>query len=207
MVDRERIADEDSGDGIPLFALNEFDRWVAWRNEQRNGKVTKVPYSPRTGRRAKADDPTTWATRAEAEAAVPRLVNGAGGGIGFELGVLGEDLAIGGIDLDTCRAPDGTLTDWAAEVVERFRSYAEVSPSGTGVKLFFTFDASTLAALRSAMGKKPREGSGRKWARGKGDHLPSIELYSETGTSRSPSSRCPAVQMSCATSRPMCSPG
>ena len=31
--------------------------------------------------------------------------------------------------------------------------------------------------LRSAMGKKPGEGSGRKWARGKGDHVPSIELY------------------------------
>ena len=150
---------------------------MTWRNEQRNGKVTKVPYSPRTGRRAKADDPTTWATRAEAEAAVPRLVNGAGGGIGLELGVVGEDLAIGGIDLDTCRAPDGTLADWAGEVVERFGSYAEVSPSGTGVKLFFTFDASTLATLRSAMGKKPGEGSGRKWARGKGDHVPSIELY------------------------------
>ena len=37
--------------------------------------------------------------------------------------------------------------------------------------------ASKLAALRIAMGKKPGEGSGRKWARGKGDHVPSIELY------------------------------
>jgi predicted P-loop ATPase len=177
LTEREHIGDGDPGDGLSLSALNDLVRWVTWRNEQRNGKVTKVPYSPRTGHRAKADDPTTWATRAEAEAAVPHLVNGAGGGIGLELGVFDESLAIGGIDLDTCRAPDGTLEPWAAEVVERFGSYAEVSPSGTGVKLFFTFDASTLAALRSAMGKKPGEGSGRKWARGKGDHVPSIELY------------------------------
>ena len=42
-------------------------RWVAWRNEPRAGspeKVTKVPYSPR-GRKAKADDPATWGTRAQ----------------------------------------------------------------------------------------------------------------------------------------------
>jgi hypothetical protein len=100
-----------------------------------------------------------------------------GGGIGFELGVVEEGLAIGGIDLDTCRAPDGTVADWAVEVVQQFGSYTEVSPSGTGVKVFFAFDPSALAALRSAMGKKPGEGSGRKWARGKGEHAPSIELY------------------------------
>jgi primase-polymerase (primpol)-like protein len=41
--------------------------WVAWRAERRNGKRTKVPYDPRTGRRASADDPAAWATRREAE--------------------------------------------------------------------------------------------------------------------------------------------
>jgi predicted P-loop ATPase len=43
--------------------------------------------------------------------------------------------------------------------------------------VFFTYPAEELASLRSIMGKKPGEGSGRKWARGKGDHVPSIELY------------------------------
>jgi len=41
-------------------------RWVAWRTELRGGKPTKVPYAP-LGGRAKADDPSTWGTRAEAE--------------------------------------------------------------------------------------------------------------------------------------------
>ena len=108
---------------------------------------------------------------------MPRLVNGTGGGIGLQLGVLGDGRAIGGIDLDTCRAADGTLEPWAAEVVARIGSYTEVSPSGTGAKVFFTFSAAELASLRAIMGKKPGEGSGRKWARGKGDHVPSIELY------------------------------
>ncbi len=150
---------------------------MTWRNELRNGKPTKVPYSPRNDRKAKADDPTTWGTRAEAEAAVSRLVNGSGGGIGLQLGLLGDGRAIGGIDLDTCRAADGTLAPWAAEVVARIDSYTEFSPSGTGAKVFFLFSAAELASLRAIMGKKPGEGSGRKWARGKGDHVPSIELY------------------------------
>ncbi len=108
---------------------------------------------------------------------MPRLVNGSGGGIGLQLGVLGDGRAIGGIDLDTCREADGTLEPWAAEVVARIASYTEISPSGTGAKVFFTFAAAELVSLRAVMGKKPGEGSGRKWARGKGDHVPSIELY------------------------------
>lgn len=177
MVEQRSTEESDAGTGLALTTLAEHVRWVTWRNELRNGKPTKVPYSPRNDRKAKADDPTTWGTRAEAEAAVPRLVNGTGGGIGIQLGVLGDGRAIGGIDLDTCRAADGTLARWAAEVVARIGSYTEISPSGTGAKVFFTFAATELASLRTVMGKKPGEGSGRKWARGKGDHVPSIELY------------------------------
>ena len=177
LVEQRPTDKDEAGTGLPLIALAEQVRWVTWRNESRNGKPTKVPYSPRTDRRAKADDPATWGTRVEAEAAVPRLVNGAGGGIGLQLGVLGDGRAIGGVDLDTCLAADGTLEPWAAEVVARIASYTEISPSGTGAKVFFTFLTSELISLREIMGKKPGEGSGRKWARGKGDHVPSIELY------------------------------
>ncbi|WP_157605106.1 AAA family ATPase [Schlesneria paludicola] len=42
-----------------------------------------------------------------------------------------------GIDLDDCREPvSGDLAGWAQDIVECFKTYAEVSPSGTGVKLF-----------------------------------------------------------------------
>jgi len=177
LAEQRTIEEGDAGAGLALTTLAEHVRWVTWRSELRNGKPTKVPYSPRNDSKAKADDPTTWGTRAEAEAAVPRLVNGSGGGIGLQLGVLGDGRAIGGIDLDTCRAADGTLEPWAAEVVARIGSYTEISPSGTGAKVFFIFSAAELASLRAIMGKKPGEGSGRKWARGKGDHVPSIELY------------------------------
>ncbi len=157
-----------------LSALSSLPRWVAWQTEDRGGKLTKVPYSPQ-GQRAKADDPDTWGTRTQAEARAARLpCPFGGGGVGIELGDhLG--LALGGIDLDTCRdTASGRLDAWAAEVVARFGSYTEVSPSGTGVKVFFAFDGAMLVALRQAMGTD----HGRQFKRhGGGDHPPAIELY------------------------------
>lgn len=42
-----------------------------------------------------------------------------------------------GIDLDGCRDPEtGAIEDWARDIVTTVGSYAEVSPSGTGVKIF-----------------------------------------------------------------------
>src|SRR4051812_31982196 len=136
-------------------AFDEFanlPRWVDWRNEDRNGRATKVPYSPHGGP-AKADDPRTWGTRSEAEARAHKLVNGqGGGGIGIELGDLGDGTSLGGIDLDTCCDEDGTFEPWALDVIERFGSYTEISPSGTGAKVFFQYRTDDLPEIRAAMG-------------------------------------------------------
>jgi hypothetical protein len=95
------------------------------------------------------------------------------------LGIGCDGLALGGVDLDACRDPaSGALAPWAEEVPARLATYAEVSPSGTGAKLFFAFDPSALPALRAAMGAAPGEAkNGRKWARSGADHGPAIELY------------------------------
>jgi putative DNA primase/helicase len=116
--------------------LAEEPRWVAWRNEDRGGKATKVPHDPKGGR-AKADDPTTWGTRAEAEARAAEIVEEQGGGIGIELGDLGGDTYLGGIDLDSCLSDEAVLAEWAAPILEVVQSYTEVSPSGHGLKAFF----------------------------------------------------------------------
>ena len=64
---------------------------VAWQTEDRpGGKPTKVPYAP-DGRKAMADKPRTWGSRAEAQARAARLARPYGdGGVGFELGDLGD---------------------------------------------------------------------------------------------------------------------
>ncbi|MFC7552650.1 hypothetical protein ACFQU7_10865 [Pseudoroseomonas wenyumeiae] len=149
---------------------------MAWQTEGRGeqGKPTKVPYSP-LGAKAHADKPATWGTRDAAEIRAEALPRPFGaGGVGIELGDH-DGLAIGGIDLDTCRhAETGTLAPWASEVVERFASYTEVSPSGTGVKVFFLFDGAALPEIRACMGSE----HGRQFKRkGGGDHPPAIEIY------------------------------
>ena len=45
-------------------------QWICWRLEpdSKSEKPRKVPYDPKTGRKASSTNPQTWATLAEAEA-------------------------------------------------------------------------------------------------------------------------------------------
>ncbi len=131
---------------VTLADLASLPRWVAWQTEQSNGrkKPTKVPYSPRSGK-AHADKPATWGSRAAAAAKAADLPCPLGiGGVGIELGDLGDGRVLAGVDLDTCRDDAGAFAPWALEVVDRFASYTEVSPSGTGAKVFFLLDPAGL---------------------------------------------------------------
>lgn len=142
-------------------ALEAARQWVAWREDDRSGKPAKVPYSS-PQRMARSDDPATWLTRPQAEAvAVDLLAAGRKGGVGLVLGGEG-DLRFGGIDLDSCLGLLGDLEPWAAAVLDRFPSYAEISPSGTGVKVFFRYAAEDLEPLRAIMGTR----WGKAWSRG-----------------------------------------
>ncbi len=113
--------------------LHHLDQWVMWRSEpaaKPGGKRRKVLYTPGTDRKASSTDPATWRPFIDATAAVER---GEAAGLGF---VFGDDDPYFGIDLDGCRDIDtGALEPWAAEIVARFNTYAEPSPSGTGVHL------------------------------------------------------------------------
>ena len=91
---------------IPLVALPPMPRWVAWQAETRKAgrPPTKVPYSPRGGGKAQADNPATWGDRQAAEKRAVVLPKPLGlGGVGIQLGDLGNGRALGGVDLDTCR--------------------------------------------------------------------------------------------------------
>ena len=118
--------------GIPL-ALQALDRWVLWRNVQRtgpNGKKswTKVPFTG-TGAHASSTNQATWCSYADAFDA---YLLGDYDGFGIVLGG-----TLHGIDLDDCRDPDtGDLSELAQETLDKVEGYAEVSPSGTGIKIF-----------------------------------------------------------------------
>jgi hypothetical protein len=164
----------------PFDELAGVPRWVAWRNEPRGtkGKPTKVPYSPHRGR-ARANDPKTWGTRAAAETMAKLLVNGLGGGVGFELGDLGHDHHVAGLDLDSCLDEEGRLAEWAAAILDAAPSYAEISPSGTGIKIFFYVESSEVRPFLDRIGVEAGKWGTRRGVPGHDgrDHGPAIEIY------------------------------
>ena len=119
-------------DNIPQD-LRALDRWVLWKNVQRskpNGEKVwaKMPLSAKGGA-GSSTDAATWVSFG---AAVDEYLLGDYDGIGIVLGG-----TLHGIDLDDCRDPvTGSLSELAQETLDRVEGYAEVSPSGTGLKIF-----------------------------------------------------------------------
>ena len=110
--------------------LKTADQFVCWREEERDGDITKVPYSAHGGR-ASSTNPDTWAPF---DNAVEYAEQNDMAGVGF---VFTEDDPYIGIDLDKCRKPEsGEIEPWAQKIVSALDSYTEVSPSGTGLHIF-----------------------------------------------------------------------
>src|SRR5690348_15590962 len=87
-------------EAVPLV-LRELRQWVCWRFERRKnkpgeGRWTKVPINPGTGRRASTTDPATWSTFATA-LSFYRAHRVNVDGIGF---VFAADDPFFGVDLD-----------------------------------------------------------------------------------------------------------
>lgn len=124
--------DEGNVDKHVPACLQERRQWVCWKYVVRNGRQTKVPIEAATGGFADSTDPATWTDLDTALAACRKF--GALQGVGFVF-TGGDDFC--GIDLDDCiDASTGEMKPWGRRIVEAFDSYAEVSPSGHGVKIF-----------------------------------------------------------------------
>jgi hypothetical protein len=149
-----------------LNHLAEQPRWVGWRWETVKGRRTKPPRTVLGGRangHALNNDPTTWATLAEANAA---LAADGLDGVGLQLLDL-EGFAA--VDLDDVRDPEtGSLLPWAADLIAKSGSYAELTPSGNGARI---------------LGKVP---PGERLHQGKTKHPDggSFEIYVNTATGR-----------------------
>lgn len=106
--------------------LTKKNQWVCWDN--RDGR--KVPIDATTGSPAKTNDPETWTDFKTACTAVKRFKVT---GIGF---VFSADDDLTGIDLDECIDGRGKIAEWALVILSRFDTYAEISPSRRGLKLW-----------------------------------------------------------------------
>jgi hypothetical protein len=175
------------GDGstpLTLVDLAGKPIWVAWQEEPVEGKPPrKIPYAANgSGGHGSSTDPATWGTRVQAVARAAALPKPTGrGGVGVVLTDIGDGAHLCGIDLDSCRDPAcGTIEPWAMEIVDRLATYTEVSPSRTGIKVFFAMTAAsraiTVGEIRTTRSNAAADGM--KWARaGDGPHPPAIELF------------------------------
>lgn len=113
--------------------LKEKAQWVLWRAEYlpEKDKVNKIPINPKNYRNASSTDAATWTSFDETVQALKP-----GCGIGF---VLAADDGLIGIDIDGC-INDEMIEPWAQAVIKGLNSYSEVSPSGTGIRIFVEAD-------------------------------------------------------------------
>jgi putative DNA primase/helicase len=160
-----------NGNLATLDSLAMVPCWLSWRMEEGE---RKTPY---------IDGRQGWKganqTRAQAEkAAETLLAGGQQGGVAVVLGDLPIGLYLCGLDLDRCRDPAGALTEWAQAELDALNTYAEISPSGTGIKAFFLMEGDEYREVLAELGKPGgKQRFGAVWKRGTQKHAPGIELY------------------------------
>src|SRR5258708_7649858 len=91
--------------------LLEYKQWVLWRRAEVDGRKTKLPISPWSGKLASCNKPQTWSTYRHVRYALRRFRCD---GVGF---VFTEDDPFCGIDLDSCRSVNGVVAPEALRVI------------------------------------------------------------------------------------------
>jgi putative DNA primase/helicase len=126
---------------MPLTAKNipeqlrAIPNWLGWRWEwsDKSQNWNKRPKAIGGGNGSSTNS-ATWCDFQTAIADADNF-----DGLGLAMGKHGIGLV--GIDIDNCRDPrTGKLSDFAQSIVDQQRTYTEISPSGTGVKLWLLCD-------------------------------------------------------------------
>lgn len=113
--------------------LMELDRWCVWNYVERDGKWTKLPINPLTGEFAKSNDESTWGSF---EAALYAFKKGRADGLGFFFKAPYIGIDLDDVEDDIFRYQNGDYeNNIVHEFYETFKSYGEISPSGTGIHI------------------------------------------------------------------------
>lgn len=124
---------------ILASTFGEEKRWVNWRYETIDGKITKVPYAinntkdPINDTKASTADPLTWSTYEDAIKASSNV------GIVFV-----PDQMLLGIDIDHCLEGNVIVHEEKEKIeklIKEANTYTEISPSNKGLHLFLSLTA------------------------------------------------------------------
>lgn len=146
-------------DNLPA-ALTAQPSWVLWSYALKDSKWTKVPKQP-GGSNASTANPATWGSFNTVRTAYhPNKFDGVG--IVLTGKPLTNGLFLVGLDFDHCLA-DGVLDDAPRNAVDQLDTYCEISPSGTGIRLFLLHDKPTPACKKNVAGKSREIYSGGRY--------------------------------------------
>lgn len=113
--------------------------WCCWKYVlNQDGDNIKMPFNPLTGHKAKSNDRSTFVTYptilryAEQYISTDVETGKMTGGIG--LGIFNGYSAI---DIDHCIDQYGNISEMAQEIIDFCKSYTELSPSKTGIRIIF----------------------------------------------------------------------
>lgn len=107
--------------------MRAYPNFVVWRFDRRvDGKLTKIPFQVRTGRKASVNDPTHWSSFDDAVAVAHNY-----DGIGF---VFSDNDPFTGVDLDNTHG-DIVALEHQKAIFQQLDSYSEISPSGKGLHI------------------------------------------------------------------------
>ncbi|PUE41421.1 AAA family ATPase [Limnohabitans sp. Bal53] len=129
---------EFNSDKIPQ-ELKAQKRWAPWKAvwSEKRGKYDKIPCHV-NGHGISTAKPEQWFTYAEALQAYANAADRYAG-LGY---VMTGPHDLVGIDLDNCIKREKVkpwaekIEPWAQEIIDQARSYTELSPSGTGLRIF-----------------------------------------------------------------------
>lgn len=113
--------------------LKKLPQWVCWQavpDENRPGKIKKLPINAKTGNAAKSNDATTWCEFEVAERASSKY---SGLGFMFAEGYFGVD--IDGAESEIESYKRGEDSGIIAEFIHTLQSYSEYSVSGRGIHI------------------------------------------------------------------------
>lgn len=116
--------------------LRLLPQWILWKAEEKNGRITKIPYQV-DGNEARSNDRRTWSTFATA---AKYYTESNADGIGF---VFSRQDNYIGIDIDNCvtytsddsEKVNPIVNTFAEEIINALDSYTEFSVSGTGIHI------------------------------------------------------------------------
>ena len=117
-----------SNDNVFPASLKVMRNWCAWKLEQSNGRMTKMPYQC-NGRRASSSNRNTWTSFDTVSELL--AMDDQYNGFGF---MVSDGIVF--VDVDHCISPDGSMDKRGASVLDAFpMSYAEISQSGHGLHI------------------------------------------------------------------------